>query len=535
MWRRYVTCLVLFLVLVSLYIPISSGEDPTLELQVSHMYSGDNYFLYVNKEGYFDAIIIKPDPIDPNTTYTFYWDFDDTTDVDLDGVFDNDNETVGQHARWSFNETRRYNITCTLTDGTRFVKDVVQVTIRAFGVTRFDTNKDTYRPGENINVTWRIERGGDMLAVVLDGNLLFQVFNETGSLFLEVEDYYYLPSGPSIDTISFSFSLMTVGDYRLVATPYSGSHKGLGNETYVRVDGDPLYAEPVASIDVGNLTINVGASEVFSAGGSYDPDGNIVYYEWDLGDGTFAYGQDISHAFTEPGDYTIVLIVRDDDDLTASAIVTINVRPPEPPSPGDITDPVLPPEPPSPGDITDPVLPVMALIVIVAMAVAWSTEASKVALLGLGLPLYTKLRKEKVLDDFTRGRIYGYITANPGEHYNSIKRALDLPNGTFAHHLSVLEKEGHIKSRTDSTLKRYYPMDMKVPSSEGTLKHTQVLIMEVIRDTPGISQREVAAVLGLSSSTVGYHVEGLIERGYVRKERRGMGLRYYVTDLGPTS
>ena len=177
----------------------------------------------------------------------------------------------------------------------------------------------------------------------------------------------------------------------------------------------------------------------------------------------------------------------------------------------------------------------MALIVIVALAVAWSTEASKVALLGLGLPLYTKLRKEKVLDDFTRGRIYGYITAFPGEHYNSIKRALDLPNGTFAHHLSVLEKEGHIKSRTDSTLKRYYPMDMKVPSPGGTLKHTPTLIMEVIKETPGISQREVAAVLGLSSSTVGYHVEDLIERGYVRKERRGMGLRYYVTESPPSS
>jgi predicted transcriptional regulator len=179
-------------------------------------------------------------------------------------------------------------------------------------------------------------------------------------------------------------------------------------------------------------------------------------------------------------------------------------------------------------DDSSPFVPAVTIILTAAIAVAWGIETSKVSLLGLGLPLYTKLRKERVMDDFTRGRIFGYIGANPGEHFNAIKRALDLPNGTFAHHLNVLEREGYIKSQTDGMFKRYYPMDMKVPTSEGGLKRTQVLILEVVGESPGISQREIASVLGLSSSTIGYHMKDLLHEGYIKKERRGIGVRYYL-------
>jgi len=532
--RRVVACLVLCLFLVPLSISGGNGQSPDDELQVSiAVIIPSEGFVYEDDLVYFDAYIVKPDPIDPNTTYTFSWDFDDTTDVDLDGVFDNDNETMGkytinesgvQHLYWSFSEPGRYNVTCTLTDGTRIVKDVIDLTIRARGVTRFDTNKDTYRPGETINVTWRVERGQHSTyeAEVWQGSLSLEVNDKMGSVVYEDEQDYWLAAGTSFDHLRFSFALTKIGEYHITATGSPDDrHFGLlFNETYVIVGGDPLYADPVARIEIGNTTIDVGAREIFSASGSYDPDGEIVSYEWDMGDGAIAYGEDISHVFTEPGHYTVFLTVQDNDDLTASTNVSITVQSVDNPSPSGITVPIL---------------SAMTIIVLTAFTVAWSTETSKVALLGLGLPLYTKLRKEKVLDDFTRGRIYGYISAFPGEHYNSIKQALDLPNGTFAHHLSVLEREGYIKSRTDRTLKRYYPMDMKVPSSEGTLKHTQVLIMKVVGETPGTSQREVAAALGLSSSTIGYHIEDLIEMGYVRKERRGMGVRYYVVDPEPAA
>jgi|GEM_PF-2990009 len=64
---------------------------------------------------------------------------------------------------------------------------------------------------------------------------------------------------------------------------------------------------------------------VFSAKGSYDPDGHIVEYHWDFGDGTTAQGEVVSHAYPEPGIYEVCLYVVDDDGAGAEACTTAEV------------------------------------------------------------------------------------------------------------------------------------------------------------------------------------------------------------------
>jgi hypothetical protein len=64
----------------------------------------------------------------------------------------------------------------------------------------------------------------------------------------------------------------------------------------------------------------------------------------------------------------------------------------------------------------------------------------------LVIPLYTKIRREEVLDHFTRGRIYGMIESSPGVHYTLIKKKVGVGNGTLTYHLSTLEREGFIRA-----------------------------------------------------------------------------------------
>jgi len=59
---------------------------------------------------------------------------------------------------------------------------------------------------------------------------------------------------------------------------------------------------------------------------SYDPDGVIVGWLWDFGDGTDSTEQNPVHTYTVPGTYTVTLTVTDDDGAWSqvSKIITIN-------------------------------------------------------------------------------------------------------------------------------------------------------------------------------------------------------------------
>lgn len=165
-----------------------------------------------------------------------------------------------------------------------------------------------------------------------------------------------------------------------------------------------------------------------------------------------------------------------------------------------------------------------------AVGILGGTEVGKYALFAATMSLYTRLTKKDVLDQETRGMIRGYIMANPGEHYNAIKRALGLKNGTLAYHLKTLEKENLIKSARDGRYKRFYPPSMKVPEEVITLNKAQELIMGQIIDNPGISQKELSDAVGLSTSTVNYHISVMANAGFVRVERKGKHTMCYPED-----
>ncbi len=86
---------------------------------------------------------------------------------------------------------------------------------------------------------------------------------------------------------------------------------------------------PVA--DAGDdKTGDEGEEITFDASGSYDPDGSIVSYEWDFGDGSTATGKVVTHKYADNGVYTVTLTVKDNDGATSTdtCTATINNVPP---------------------------------------------------------------------------------------------------------------------------------------------------------------------------------------------------------------
>ena len=63
----------------------------------------------------------------------------------------------------------------------------------------------------------------------------------------------------------------------------------------------------------------------FDASASSDPDGNIVSYLWDFGDGDTGSGATVSHTFTDPGAYDVTLTVADNESGVATLTRTVSV------------------------------------------------------------------------------------------------------------------------------------------------------------------------------------------------------------------
>jgi PKD repeat protein len=91
---------------------------------------------------------------------------------------------------------------------------------------------------------------------------------------------------------------------------------GLGNQ--------PPVADPN-----GPYTGTVGVPVAFDGTGSSDPDGTIVSYDWDFGDGTVVLdaGPTPTHTYAAAGLYNVTLTVTDDAGATDSAMTTATINP----------------------------------------------------------------------------------------------------------------------------------------------------------------------------------------------------------------
>ncbi len=84
---------------------------------------------------------------------------------------------------------------------------------------------------------------------------------------------------------------------------------------------------PVANFSFTPALPTAGETVTFDASSSYDPDGYIVSYSWDFGDGstTTTTSSTIQHTYSSPGTYTVTLIVTDNDGYTNSTSKQIDI------------------------------------------------------------------------------------------------------------------------------------------------------------------------------------------------------------------
>jgi parallel beta-helix repeat protein len=83
---------------------------------------------------------------------------------------------------------------------------------------------------------------------------------------------------------------------------------------------------PKAGFTYSPIEPRVNETIIFTSN-STDVDGRIASWEWEFGDGAKDTGENVTHAYRKEGNYTIVLLVRDEEGDTDWCFATISVKP----------------------------------------------------------------------------------------------------------------------------------------------------------------------------------------------------------------
>ena len=88
---------------------------------------------------------------------------------------------------------------------------------------------------------------------------------------------------------------------------------------------DPQARTPPIANAGGPYTGTVNVAIAFDGSASSDPDGSVVGYQWNFGDGGVDAGAKPVHAYAATGTYAVTLSVTDSDGLTHSTATTVQV------------------------------------------------------------------------------------------------------------------------------------------------------------------------------------------------------------------
>ena len=181
------------------------------------------------------------------------------------------------------------------------------------------------------------------------------------------------------------------------------------------------------------------------------------------------------------------------------------------------------------------------LVALIATNESWRIPTTTAGLWLLGLVGRTSETSD---GRYQRGRLMGYLTANPGCHFRALMAALEMSNGQITHHLKILEDEDRIWRRPDGRLVRFYPFtnnlhpgleedELPLPPLSPDPNSLQGKILRLLDDDGQMkkfpTQAELAHRLDRSQQLVSHHLRTLQKFGLVEKRKKGVKHRYCLT------
>ncbi len=161
--------------------------------------------------------------------------------------------------------------------------------------------------------------------------------------------------------------------------------------------------------------------------------------------------------------------------------------------------------------------------------------AGLLALLLGPLTMYSRIQRGDALENDTRRNIYEIVENDPGICIKDVATDADVSYSTASYHLDRLVRMDYIARRKEGNKVLYYKNGGTFTQQEQQLvpllKNTEAMrVFEHILENPWCYRAEVAEALGVSHTTINWHLDNLQEANLVEEHREGRSCHLRIPD-----
>ncbi len=139
-----------------------------------------------------------------------------------------------------------------------------------------------------------------------------------------------------------------------------------------------------------------------------------------------------------------------------------------------------------------------------------------------------------IFQNKNRLNILTEILNNPGIHHNELLRSCNLKKGQLQWHIDILLKHSIIKKEKYGQYAIYFPITSSKEAIEAfknqfSKSKTTLEVFNTIKKHPGINSAEISRIMNLSRNSIKYHIDKLLEKHFIRLEKKGRINELYST------
>lgn len=141
-------------------------------------------------------------------------------------------------------------------------------------------------------------------------------------------------------------------------------------------------------------------------------------------------------------------------------------------------------------------------------------------------------REEKTLALDVRRDVYFLVKKFAGSHFRELERASGLATGSVKYHLDYLTKCGLVVQKRSGNTVHYFPKTFDSDDADlmSLLRQRSIRrILLVLLSHGSCTHESIVSGVGLSASTVSWHVKKLVDASVVLSRKKG---RYTYFKLG---